>query len=153
MTTCERGTNDAIRFAVVIASEERTKQSVMHNPDRQPRRSARRLAVTLAIASEERTMQSVPAVLASEERTCLTVGKRSNPSSQHRQASVKSAARHCVLKFPGAWSLLISKQPDLYAAITNSVSLRVISVSLCVTIKRCVTLWLNSTPTDSFGTL
>ena len=98
-------------------------------------------------------MQSVPVVLASEERTCLTVGKRSNPSSKHRQAFVKSAARLCVLKLPGARSLLISKQPDLYAAITNSESLCVISVSLCVTIKRCVTLWLNSTPTDSFGTL
>ena len=114
-------------------------QSVMHNPDGQPRRSARRLAVTL--------------VLASEARTCLTVGRRCNPSSQHRQAFVKSATRLCVLKFPGAWSLLISKQPDLYAAITNSVSLRVISVSLCVPIKLRVTLWLNPTLTDSIGTL
>ena len=105
------------------------------------------------LAREARAMQSVPVVLASEERTCLTVGKRSNPSSKHRQASAKSAARLCVLKLPGARSLLISKQPDLYAAITNSESLCVISVSLCVTIKRCVTLWLNSTPTDSFGTL
>ena len=45
--------------------------------------------------------------------------------------------------------MLISKQPDLYAAITNSESLGVISVSLCVTIKRCVSRWLNSTHADS----
>ena len=85
----------------------------------------------------------------SEARTCLTVGRRCNPSSKHRQVSVKSAARLCVLKLPGARSLLISKQPDLYAAITNSESLGVISVSLCVTIKRCVSRWLNSTHADS----